>query len=106
MKAKEYFEKYDKSIVEEAIQPEVKKDGAIAQLYIEMFSEMKKIIEIRHIQNDNSLMSLVREQNDKWNAIERLFIKKYKLSPIAHNGFLAGCVEELKIPQYRIQNMT
>ena len=97
MRAKEYFEKYDKSIIEEAIQPEVKKNGPIAQLYIEMFSEMKTIIEIRHIQNDNSLMALIREQNDKWNAIERLFIKKYKLSPITHNGFLTACVEDLKM---------
>lgn len=97
MKAKEYFAKYEEEIMKEATQTEVLTDGNIAKLYIEMFSEMKTIIEIRHIQNDNSLMSLIREQNDKWNAIERLFIKKYGVSPIAHNGFLTACVEDLKM---------
>lgn len=97
MKAKEYFAKYEEGIMKEATQTEVLTDGNIAKLYIEMFSEMKTIIEIRHIQNDNSLMSLIREQNDKWNAIERLFIKKYGVSPIAHNGFLTACVENLKM---------
>ena len=83
--------------MKEATQTEVLTDGNMAKLYIEMFSEMKTIIEIRHIQNDNSLMSLIREQNDKWNAIERLFIKKYGVSPIAHNGFLSACMEDLKM---------
>lgn len=97
MKAKEYFAKYEEEIMKEATQTEVLTDGNMAKLYIEMFSEMKTIIEIRHIQNDNSLMSLIREQNDKWNAIERLFIKKYGVSPIAHNGFLSACMEDLKM---------
>ena len=97
MKAKEYFAKYEEEIMKEATQTEVLTDGNMAKLYIEMFSEMKTIIGVRHIQNDNSLMSLIREQNDKWNAIERLFIKKYGVSPIAHNGFLSACMEELKM---------
>ena len=97
MKAKEYFAKYEEEIMKEATQTEVLTDGNIVKLFVEMFSEMKKIIEVRHIQNDNSLMSLIREQNDKWNAIERLFIKKYGVSPIAHNGFLTACVEDLKM---------
>lgn len=95
MKAKEYFEKYGSDIMNEGFRGEVSGDGFMAKLYMEMFHELKEMIDRRHIQKDDSFMALVEEQNDKWNAIERLFIKKYGVSPIAHNGFMAGVKTEL-----------
>lgn len=95
MKAKEYFEKYEQGLIEEAKKSETIPDGAFAKLYIEMYKEMQDLINTRHVRFDRALKAVISEQNDKWNAIERLFIKKYGKSPIKHNGFLNACKEEL-----------
>lgn len=84
MKAKDLYVKY--------------KDGAMSQekdvylpavrgLVSELIDEIKAIAEVRHVQFDRGLLPIMREQNDKYKAIVRMFEKEYGASPIKPDGF-------------------
>ena len=81
MKAKEYFAKYDGLINSS--------DGSkeATDLLIEMSEEIEKIAEIRHVKNGKALLSIILEENDKWNAIVRMFENKYGISQLLRDGF-------------------
>lgn len=98
MKAKEYFEKYDQDIWTEWQDQEMHRDGPMAKLYIEMSSELRKIMDVRQVNSDSGMLGVLREQNQKWNAILNLFEKKYGKSPISRNGFYMAWKDELKLP--------
>jgi hypothetical protein len=97
MKAKEYFAKYDEAIWQEAHEPEVKKDGAMAKMLIDFTSEMSGIIKARNIKTDQGLLGLIEELNVKWNAVVNLFTKKYGASPIRRDGYRIAINKELEI---------
>ena len=97
MKAKEYFDKYDTLIWEEAHNEAVRNDGPMAQMFIEFSSEMKDIIKQRHIKVDSAVPGVIREQNQKWNAVVNMFEKKYGVSPINRNGFKTAIEKELGV---------
>lgn len=99
MKAKEYFQKYDKPIWEEAHDPAIHTDGPTAKLYIDFALEMKELMKDRNVQFDRGVFSIIREQNDKWNAIRNMFIKKYGVSPISHDGFATAIKKDLGVPE-------
>ena len=99
MKAKEYFQKYDEPIWKEAHDPAIHTDGPTAKLYIDFALEMREIIKTRNVQFDRGVFSIIREQNDKWNAICNMFIKKYGVSPISHDGFATAIKKDLGIPE-------
>lgn len=94
MKAKEYFDKYSKQIVEEDKRDEA---ATIRKMYMDFVSEMKSMIESRHVKTDNGVIGIIREQNQKWNSIVNMFQAEYTFSPIARNGF-AGAIGE-QIPE-------
>jgi hypothetical protein len=58
---------------------------------------MKEIMKTRNVQFDRGVMGIIREQNDKWNALRNLFIKKYGASPITHDGFAIAIKKDLDI---------
>ena len=87
MKAKEYFEKYDDDIWKEAHDPAVITDGAFAKLFIDFCTETKLLAEQRKAKSDQSILAIIREQNQKWNAVSNLFEKKYGVSPLNRDGF-------------------
>ena len=95
MKAKEYFEKYEEGIMDEALETGIHRDGPAAKMLIEFMSEMKQIIEKRHVQFDRGLIPIIREQNQKWNAVVNLFTKKYGDSPIRRDGFYKAMRTEI-----------
>ena len=97
MKAKEYFEKYDEDIWQEAHDPQVKTDGPMAKMFIDFSSEIKDIIKQRNIKSDRAVLALIEELNQKWNAVVRLFEKKYGVSPIKKDGFSIAYRKELDI---------
>ena len=97
MKAKEYFEKYDEAIWQEAHEPEVRIDGAMAKMLIDFTSEMSGIIKARNIKTDQGLFGLIEELNVKWNAVVNLFTKKHGASPIRRDGFKIAIKKELGI---------
>ena len=98
MKAVEYFVKYDLAVYAEAHDPEIKPNGAMWKLIVEFSQELKEMAEKRHIQYDRAVLSLIREQNDKWNALVRLFEKKYGVSPIKRDGFKAVIKQQMNLP--------
>lgn len=104
MKAKEYFEKYRKLILEveggrTATLPgsdhrvirlpktDEELDAVITEMYVELRSELFELMKKLNIQTDKGFMSAVKEINDKYNAIAGLFETEYGWSPIARNGF-------------------
>ena len=102
MKAKDYFDKYHQQIWEEANAMMtgtnvVLTDGPMAQMFIEFATEMKDIIKLRNAKTDNAVLAIIAEQNQKWNAVVRLFEKKYGQSPIKRNGFGDGFKKQLGV---------
>jgi len=87
MKAKDYFQKYDEAIIAEAKDPKVHTDGPISKMFMEFFEEVNTIIDQRHIKFDRGIVSVVEEQNKKWNAVANLFTQKYGVTPITRDGF-------------------
>ena len=73
MKAKEFANQYLES-------PEPKKNGLKMQclwnLLLEMVKEMRSIGEKRHVQYDNAVAAILREQNQKWEAMRREILKR------------------------------
>ena len=97
MKAKQYFEKYGESIWKEAHDSDINADGPIAKMFIEFLSEVKEIIDRRKVKNDNAVMAVISEQNQKWNAVVNMFVKQYGISPIVRDGFAKGIKQQLGI---------
>lgn len=85
MKAKEYYVKYHDQLLSEDDQNSLE---AISSLIYDLSVELKSLCEIRNAKTDNAARSIVRELNDKYNAIVALFEAKDGGSPIRPNGFL------------------
>lgn len=82
MKAKEYFEKYDTLVQNDS------PDGAnTMKLILELSEEVKTITKSRNVRKNSSFVSVIKEINQKWNAICNLFAKKYGHSVLKENGF-------------------
>lgn len=104
MKAKEYFTKYNEAIWNEAREEEFSTSGPTAKMFIEFMTEMKDIINSRNIKTDRGLIGVVQDQNNKWNSVYNMFIKKYGLSPIKYNGFKLGFDAEINGEKERVEN--
>ena len=91
MKAVEYFNKYESRMIQE------NDDGlkAIGELLYEMVIEAKTLIEIRHVKSTQGSVSILKELNQKWNAICSLFEKKYGASPIIRDGYKKYWLKEM-----------
>lgn len=85
MKAKEYFEKYDELIIKDQIAGSIE---SAEKLLIELSVEAKNICEVRHVKRDAAVVSVLKETNQKWNAICSLYEKKYGVSPLNRNAFI------------------
>lgn len=85
MKAIAYFDKYAKQIQESSDEKEVLRN--ISNLVTDMMLEVKVIATQRKIQRDSALISIFKEQNQKWNALVSLLEKRYGASKIIRNGF-------------------
>lgn len=75
MKAKEYFEKYEIRIMQDFIA--LKGYSGVADMLQEFFSEAIALAEQRHVKTDSGSIAILKEFNDKWNAVGRLFEKRY-----------------------------
>jgi len=89
MKAIEYYEKYkDRMFGEEPLETVVK------DLLFEFNDETIEIGNSRHV-GDGAVLAVLKEQNQKWNAIDNLFEKKHHSSPLMHNGYIKWWEEAL-----------
>lgn len=87
MRATEYFEKYDQPLMEVFLIGGEKAEDAAGDFAGEFFREMGDICEMRHVTLMSGLKGVVKDQNNKWNKVVRLFTAKYGFSPIKQDGF-------------------
>lgn len=97
MKAKDYFTKYESSIINSDDKGFV---DAVSKMMIELNSEVKDLISARHIRTDSGTIAVFKEMNQKWNAIVRLFETKYGWSPIIRDGYQLFWIREM--PELRL----
>lgn len=94
MKAKDYFAKYEQALTSDNSD---ECSTAIAEMLNEMNSEVQNLLKVRHVKTDAGTFPIFKEMNQKWNAIVRLFEKKYGATPIVKDGFQLYWVR--KMPQ-------
>lgn len=92
MKAKDYFDKYESSFVENNCEHAVK---ATRDLLIDMSEEVEKLYNARSGKTNSALAGVIKEINQKWNAVGSLFEKKYGVSPLKRNGFIEFWKQEM-----------
>ena len=82
MKAKDYFEKYEERIMKG------NNDSceAVEEMLEEFGDETEKLIDDRHIKLVGGMVGVMKEQNQKWNALCNLFAKKYGASVLKRDA--------------------
>lgn len=112
MKAIDYFHKYEAKIILAADEHEV---NLIAlDIWKDMSTEVLEIGKARNAKANGTLIAIMKEQNQKWNALSRMFIHEtlsgsLKDSPVVvkkggvtrENDFLKHWCKQL--PQLRIE---
>ena len=93
MKAKEYFEKYKEAIILELAYGEL---NNTSKLFFELSEEVEHIFIARKMARSSDVSSILKELNQKWNAISSLFEKEYGFSPLKRNGFQIFWDDRLK----------
>lgn len=96
MKAEEYYNKFSKEIIKAYEQDN---SQPVINLLTEMLEEGQEIMKSRNVRMDRATVSVIKEQNQKWNKIARMFEKEYGFSPIARDGLLK--YEISKIPEIK-----
>lgn len=84
MKAKEYYEKYKDGLASEDRDTYL---PAAHGLLSDLFLEAEEISRVRHVKFDRGAIPILREQNDKYKAIVRMFHKEFGYSPLKPDGF-------------------
>jgi len=92
MKAKEYYELYKLDLMSEKDDKVLK---AISDLVHEFNKEVTELREIRHVKFDRGMIPILKEMNQKWNAIVRLFQKEYGATPIKPDGFKTFWLDQM-----------
>lgn len=85
MRAKEYFDQYHEGIYNETANTGGTEN--LTNLLKELLKEVIDICEKRNVKFDRGANAVIKEQNDKWNAIAGLFEKKYGVEVLKRNGF-------------------
>lgn len=85
MKARQYFEMHRQEMT---CGDEKRVQAAINQLVLELNDESKDMLKSRNINTDRAAVSVLRELNDKYNAVVGLFEKHYGASPLMRDGYL------------------
>lgn len=84
MKAKEYFEKYNEDIAADDKEASSK---AIAELLNDLRLECGELIKSRKAKSLSAILSCHKEQNAKFNALRKLFVKKYGEPVLVMDGY-------------------
>ena len=89
MKAKEYYEKYGVDLLTEEHHADLEGETKVlTRLLIAFIEETMAILRTRRCERLDATQAVVVEQNDKWNAIIRIFEKGNAASPLTRDGFL------------------
>lgn len=85
MKAIDYYEQYGMKVLAESYHDG--KFDELTNLVRAFLKEMQTIIADRRIHSDRGAVSVIKEQNAKWNALSDIFEKKHGVTPLKRNGF-------------------
>ena len=95
MKAKEYYAKYSKGIYEECLRYENDPEdidwdspSVVSDLFADMVTECRNIISSRHSTKNEIACEVIKEQNQKWNVMCRMFKKEYGREVMKKDGLL------------------
>lgn len=91
MKAKEYYE----SIIAKNPQTADEMANAVGDVVIGLNREAAELFKKRNARRNDAVRAVIREQNNKWNAIVGLFEKKQGISPIRRNAYLDAWVKQI-----------
>lgn len=95
MKAKEYYEKF-KGLAE-ATDTEA---GEICWSILMAFNEdMLEVCKVRNVQRTEAVVGVIKEQNQKWNAMIHIFEKKHGECMLAPNGFFHFWANKLELKE-------
>ncbi len=97
MKAVDYYNRFAEDVYTEW--KETGKTEKLRELLQAFVDEFNEIRDARMVRSDRAVVSLVREFNQKWNKLVRIFEQEYTESPIKENGFWAfmeSVIPELK----------
>ena len=90
MKAKEYYASI-KEAIETGTATALKK--AIDEMFLGMNHEVQELQKKRHVRFDRGIFPIIKEMNDKWNAVVSLIENDYGESPIVRTDSEKGGVE-------------
>jgi hypothetical protein len=80
LKAIEYANKYNEGLTSP---DENKRNEAIDGLIMDFMDELKQIMEARHISKNSGAVAVIKELNQKWNAVNR----KLSIPVLNEDGF-------------------
>lgn len=92
MKAKEYYAPIKKAI--DAADKEAF-DLAIETMLICMVGEVENLRKKRNVRFDRGIFPIIKEMNDKWNAVVDLCEKDYGATPIIRDGYKKFMISEI-----------
>jgi len=96
MNAKAYFDKYTPLI--DAATAKETLDQLAVDIYLEISNEATTIVKSRKIdtnRNPRAIIAVMEEQNQKWNALGRLFHKHFGDSFLKENGFIKSWIARM-----------
>lgn len=94
MKAIDYYNEYGEAVFAESI--DANKTEAINKLFMAFLHETKEIIAMRNVKTDKGAVAVIKEQNQKWNALCSIFEKRSGgMCPLRHNGFMNAMKNEI-----------
>lgn len=99
MKAIEYYEQYSNRFFKNGEPTSLDEwNNAGIDIFIKFCEETVNICTARSIKRDEAVRAVIREQNDKWNALCRLFSKKHGgvRCPLNENGFRSYWTKHFK----------
>lgn len=88
MKAIDYVNKYGEDLTGE---DNNKRDEAVKGLINDMMGELKDIMNTRHVSTDKGAFSVVKELNQKWNAING----RLSIPVLSQDGFKKLMIHEI-----------
>ncbi len=103
MKAIDYFNEYGDAVFCESFHDE--KHDELNKLFMAFVREMKETIEVRGVKTDKATVAVIKEQNQKWNALCAIYEKKYEgMCPLNRNGFLNAMKNEIPALNRYLEN--
>ncbi len=92
MKARDYYDKYSSDLLYDS---KINSHVAIFDLFMEISDEVVDICKQRNVSSNDAVASVIKEINDKWNAICRLFVKFHGFSPLKEDGFINYYLDQI-----------